>query len=175
MPFLLRQPLACIITDGDQVASNIRWYQISQNMCIFMLSVYSNYCKYLLIPKDTLKQEIFLFINLNAFSRLWTLLNKCVIVNPINVVFLEERCCGAWNFMRSQAFSVHFLWNSRNWGRYVWCSHTSGIQIRQLTSEQSCVQLGLLMLSITQLFMTITFFSVSVTKSLLLWSACHLR
>ena len=101
-------------TVGDQVASDITWYQISQNMCIFMLSVYSNFCKYLLIPKDTLKQEIFLFIKLNAFLRLWTLLNKCVIANPINVVLLEERCCGAWNFMRSHAFSVHILWNSTN-------------------------------------------------------------
>ena len=152
-------------TVGGQVALDNRWYQISQNMCIFMLSVYSNFCKYLLIPKDTLKQEIFLFINLNAFSRLWTFSNKCVTANPINVVFLEERCCGAWIFMRSPAFLVHILWNSTNWGRYVWCSHTSGIQIRQLTPEQSCMHLSLLMLSITQLFMTITFFLFQLRRA----------
>ena len=69
-----------------------------------------------------------------------------------------NRCCGAWNLTRSQAFSFHILWNSANWGRYIWCSHISEIQIRQLTLEQSCVQLGLLMLSITQFYMTVTFF-----------------
>ena len=54
----------------------------------------------------------------------------------------------------------------------LWYSYN--IRGSSFSPEQSCVQLSLLMLSITQLFMTITFFSVSVTKSLLLWSVCYL-